>query len=151
MKAAGGTAMAWGILIVSGLLEIVWALALKQAEGFTRLGPSVVGVVTAAASLYLLANALSSEKGLAAKWTVELAVEAKVSAVTPSPPSWFSEGACVARRGAPRTCLSARKARGFVLGARAGTHTAEPHHDPTSPPSAAWPAPALASRRRGRS
>ena len=51
MKAAGGTAMAWGILIVSGLLEIVWALALKQAEGFTRLGPSVVGVVTAAASL----------------------------------------------------------------------------------------------------
>jgi quaternary ammonium compound-resistance protein SugE len=35
-------AVAWPILIVAGLLEVVWAYAMKQSEGFTRLWPSVV-------------------------------------------------------------------------------------------------------------
>ena len=34
--------MAWVILIVSGVLEAVWATALGKSEGFTRLWPSVV-------------------------------------------------------------------------------------------------------------
>ncbi|MBP1807340.1 DMT family transporter [Rubellimicrobium aerolatum] len=34
--------MAWIALVVAGLLEVVWATAMKQSEGFTRLGPSVV-------------------------------------------------------------------------------------------------------------
>jgi quaternary ammonium compound-resistance protein SugE len=38
------TTMAWLILVVAGLLEIVWATALKQSDGFTRWWPSVVGV-----------------------------------------------------------------------------------------------------------
>jgi len=33
--------MAWGILLLAGLCEIVWAVALKYAGGFTRLLPSV--------------------------------------------------------------------------------------------------------------
>jgi quaternary ammonium compound-resistance protein SugE len=33
--------MAWVILIVSGILEAVWATALGKSEGFTRLWPSV--------------------------------------------------------------------------------------------------------------
>jgi len=50
--------MAWLILVCAGLLEIVWATALKQSEGFTRLWPSVVGVGGAILSFVLLAVAL---------------------------------------------------------------------------------------------
>ncbi|MDH6237632.1 multidrug efflux SMR transporter [Cryobacterium sp. CG_9.6] len=34
--------MSWIILIISGILEAVWATALGRSEGFTRLWPSVV-------------------------------------------------------------------------------------------------------------
>jgi len=50
--------MAWLLLFVAGLLEIVWATALKQSDGFTRLWPSVIGVGGALASFVLLAIAL---------------------------------------------------------------------------------------------
>jgi quaternary ammonium compound-resistance protein SugE len=50
--------VAWLMLIGAGLLEIVWATALKRADGFTRLWPSVVGVAVAQLSLVLLAAAL---------------------------------------------------------------------------------------------
>ena len=49
---------AWGLLVVAGLLEIVWALGLKYSDGFTRPVPSVVVVVAAAASFWLLALAM---------------------------------------------------------------------------------------------
>jgi quaternary ammonium compound-resistance protein SugE len=52
--------MAWVVLIVAGLLEIVWASALKHADGFTRLWPSVIGITTAWISFVLLAAALRS-------------------------------------------------------------------------------------------
>ena len=50
--------MAWVLLFIAGALEIVWALALKQADGLTRLWPTVFGVSTAMVSLLLLALAL---------------------------------------------------------------------------------------------
>lgn len=50
--------MAWLILIVAGLLEIVWATALRYSEGFTRWWPSLLAVVTAALSFVLLAAAM---------------------------------------------------------------------------------------------
>jgi quaternary ammonium compound-resistance protein SugE len=50
--------MAWLILVCAGLLEIVWAIALKQSEGFTRLWPSVIGVGGALLSFVLLTVAL---------------------------------------------------------------------------------------------
>jgi quaternary ammonium compound-resistance protein SugE len=34
--------MAWVILIVSGILEAVWATALGKSEGFTKLWPTVI-------------------------------------------------------------------------------------------------------------
>ncbi|TQF65256.1 QacE family quaternary ammonium compound efflux SMR transporter [Rhodococcus spelaei] len=34
--------MAWIVLVVSGVLEAVWATALGKSEGFTRLSPSIV-------------------------------------------------------------------------------------------------------------
>jgi quaternary ammonium compound-resistance protein SugE len=50
--------MAWLVLVCAGLLEIVWATALKQSDGFNRLWPSVVGIGGALASFVLLAVAL---------------------------------------------------------------------------------------------
>jgi quaternary ammonium compound-resistance protein SugE len=50
--------MAWLILVCAGLLEIVWAIALKQSEGFSRLWPSVIGIGGALLSFVLLAVAL---------------------------------------------------------------------------------------------
>jgi quaternary ammonium compound-resistance protein SugE len=53
-------ALAWITLIAAGLLEIVWAVALKQSAGWTRLWPSLIGIVSALASFLLLAAALRS-------------------------------------------------------------------------------------------
>lgn len=60
-EAAGAKPMTWTVLVCAGLLEVVWALALKQADGFTRLWPSTIAVVTAFLSFVLLSIAL---KGL---------------------------------------------------------------------------------------
>ena len=52
------TSFAWLVLVVSGVLEAVWASALGRAEGFTRLGPSVLFFVALAASMAGLAFAM---------------------------------------------------------------------------------------------
>jgi quaternary ammonium compound-resistance protein SugE len=75
--------MAWLALLVAGLLEVVWALSLKQSQGFTRLGPSVLTLGALAASLFLLALSLRSlPLGVAyAVWTGIGAVGAFVAGV----------------------------------------------------------------------
>ena len=50
--------MSWSLLTGAGLLEIVWAIALKQAEGFARFWPSVIGIVSAIVSFVMLSLAL---------------------------------------------------------------------------------------------
>lgn len=50
--------MAWLILIVAGLFEIVWAFAMKQSHGFTRLWPTVIFVAANILSVALLAWAM---------------------------------------------------------------------------------------------
>jgi quaternary ammonium compound-resistance protein SugE len=52
--------MPWLILFVAGLLEVVWALMLKQSEGFTKPGPTAVFVVALLLSMFLLSQALKS-------------------------------------------------------------------------------------------
>lgn len=52
--------MAWVLLVGAGLLEIVWAIALKQAGGWTRFWPSVIGIASAVASFAMLAVALKT-------------------------------------------------------------------------------------------
>jgi len=52
--------MAWLALIVAGLLEIVWATALKYTEGFTRPWPSLLTAAAMALSVWLLAIALKT-------------------------------------------------------------------------------------------
>ena len=52
--------MAWLLLIIAGLCEIVWAIGLKYAEGFTRLWPSVITVAAMLISIVLLGYAMKS-------------------------------------------------------------------------------------------
>ncbi len=58
MGTLANPASAWLVLVAAGLLEIVWAIGLKYAEGFTRLAPSLVTLVAAAGSFWLLALAI---------------------------------------------------------------------------------------------
>jgi quaternary ammonium compound-resistance protein SugE len=50
--------MAWFVLIVSGVLEAVWAVALGRSEGLSRLVPSLVFVVGLVLSMGGLAYAM---------------------------------------------------------------------------------------------
>ena len=50
--------MAWFILIAAGLLEVVWAYAMKLSEGFTRPWPTAIMVVAMVGSVGLLAFAM---------------------------------------------------------------------------------------------
>lgn len=52
--------MNWVILIVSGAMEAVWAVALERAEGFTKLIPSIIFIVALAASMFGLSHAVRS-------------------------------------------------------------------------------------------
>lgn len=52
--------MAWIQLVVAGVLEIVWAVGLKQSGGFTRLWPSVWTLAAMVGSIWLLALAARS-------------------------------------------------------------------------------------------
>jgi quaternary ammonium compound-resistance protein SugE len=50
--------MAWIMLVVAGLFEVVWAYAMKQSDGFTRLVPSLVTLVMMLASFGLLSASM---------------------------------------------------------------------------------------------
>jgi quaternary ammonium compound-resistance protein SugE len=52
--------MAWLMLVIAGLCEIVWAIGLKQTAGFSRLWPSVVTVTAMIVSIVLLAAAMKT-------------------------------------------------------------------------------------------
>lgn len=52
--------MPWIALTIAGLLEIVLAYALKQSDGFTRIGPVAVTAVAVVASFGLLGYAMRS-------------------------------------------------------------------------------------------
>jgi quaternary ammonium compound-resistance protein SugE len=48
----------WLVLVLSGVLEAVWASALARSEGFTRLAPTVVFATALVASMAGLAYAM---------------------------------------------------------------------------------------------
>ncbi|MES3154736.1 DMT family transporter [Sphingomonas faeni] len=50
--------MAWIALVFAGLFEIVWASAMKQSHGFTRLWPSLITGAGMLISFGLLASAM---------------------------------------------------------------------------------------------
>lgn len=52
--------MAWLYLVVAGIFEIGWAIALKYTEGFSRLWPTALFTVSMLLSVWLLAVALKT-------------------------------------------------------------------------------------------
>lgn len=50
--------MAWIYLFIAGIFEIIWAYAMKQSQGFSRLVPSVITLTAMIASFWLLAAAM---------------------------------------------------------------------------------------------
>jgi quaternary ammonium compound-resistance protein SugE len=53
-----GRRTAWIVLLASAVLEAVWATALGQSEGFTRLAPSIVFGIAAIVSFIGLEQAV---------------------------------------------------------------------------------------------
>lgn len=50
--------MAWLMLFVAGIFEVVWAVAMKQSAGFTRLMPTLVTLAGMVVSFVLLSAAM---------------------------------------------------------------------------------------------
>ncbi|BCI83437.1 ligand-binding protein SH3 [Mycolicibacterium mucogenicum] len=50
--------MSWLVLVLSGVLEAVWATAMGKSEGFSKLSPSIVFAVALIASMGGLAYAM---------------------------------------------------------------------------------------------
>ena len=86
--------MAWAILIVAGIFEVIWAVALKYSEGFTKLWPSVIFIIAAWLSFACLSLALKHiPMGSAyAVWTGIGAVGIAIIGMV-----WFSEPATLLR------------------------------------------------------
>lgn len=49
--------MEWIYLLIAGMFEIVWAIALKYSNGFTVLRPSIITIVAMMISFYFLSLA----------------------------------------------------------------------------------------------
>ena len=84
--------MSWLVLVLSGVLEAVWATALDRSAGFSRLVPSVVFVVTLVLSMVGLAYAMRELPvgtayavwvGIGAVLTVVIAMVSGEEAVSP--------------------------------------------------------------------
>lgn len=52
--------LAWTALIVAGLLDVAWAVSMKYADGYTKLGWSVVSLLFLGAFVFLLGRALQA-------------------------------------------------------------------------------------------
>lgn len=52
--------MSWIVLAIAGLFEIIWAVGLKQTEGFTKLWPSVITIAAMLISFACLSYALKT-------------------------------------------------------------------------------------------
>jgi quaternary ammonium compound-resistance protein SugE len=50
--------LAWTALIAAGLLDVAWAVSMKYAQGYTRLGWSLVSLLLLASFVFLLGRAL---------------------------------------------------------------------------------------------
>jgi len=52
------TTVAWIFLITAGVLDVLWAIAMKYADGYTRIGWSILSLVLLAAFVILLGRSL---------------------------------------------------------------------------------------------
>lgn len=61
--------LAWMMLVIAGALDVGWAISMKYAEGYTRIGWSIVSLVLLAAFVFLLGRALKVLEVGVAVWT----------------------------------------------------------------------------------
>jgi quaternary ammonium compound-resistance protein SugE len=52
--------VAWLLLLIAGVMEVTFAVSLRYNEGFTKLWPTVISLVSGGASLYLLIVAIKT-------------------------------------------------------------------------------------------
>lgn len=52
--------MAWVFLLIAGILEVAWAVALPQTKGFTRLWPSIYVFAVMGVSFFFLSQSLKT-------------------------------------------------------------------------------------------
>ncbi len=52
--------MPWVLLFIASVCEVIFAVAMKQAQGFTKLVPSIVVILGAAGGIFFLTMALKS-------------------------------------------------------------------------------------------
>lgn len=52
--------MAWILLFIAGIFEMIWAIGLKYTDGFTKLFPSIGTLAAMAVSVYLLSVAVKT-------------------------------------------------------------------------------------------
>src|SRR6185436_1340865 len=88
--------LAWLLLVVAGLLEIVWSLSMKASQGFTKQHFTAITLVAACLSFWLLGLALRQlPVGTAyAVWTGIGAVGAAILGIV-----LFGESLTIARIG----------------------------------------------------
>ena len=96
MTAKLTSSAAWVLLVTAGLLEIVWSVSMKASHGFTKPHFTVVTLIAAALSFWLLGLALRQlPVGTAyAVWTGIGAVGATILGI-----AFFGESLSVARVG----------------------------------------------------
>lgn len=84
--------MAWLVLIVSGVLEAVWAISLDRSQGFSQVGPTIVFAIALVLSMGGLAIAMQEISvgtayavwvGIGASLTVTFAILTGEETVTP--------------------------------------------------------------------
>ncbi len=54
------SATAWAALLLAGMLDVAWAVSMKLAAGYTRLGWSVLSLLLLAGFVFLLGRALQA-------------------------------------------------------------------------------------------
>ncbi len=52
--------MAWAILILAGIFEVIWAYSMKLSDGFTKLTPSIVTIFFMILSVVLLSISMKT-------------------------------------------------------------------------------------------
>jgi quaternary ammonium compound-resistance protein SugE len=52
--------LAWVALVAAGLLDVAWAVMMKYADGYTKLGWSVLSLLLLAGFVFLLGRALQT-------------------------------------------------------------------------------------------
>jgi len=56
----GDVNVPWVLLFIASVCEVIFAVAMKQAQGFTKLIPSIVVILGAAGGIFFLTMALKS-------------------------------------------------------------------------------------------